>query len=557
MPDGTALWLVKGNKSGIVSTIFLNMLIQLIVNVYTQIMDDWPVEAIISFYLGDDSALATLLRELNPYKYYEAFGLVLKAPPICSEEIQETEFGSKKFKQLPDQSYVFTVNVEKSLCSLKYLSTWRPTEDPTVYLEKLNSLILEAAWSDGVEKLVAHRDHFLANYDFSWTGKEFLDALGGVRGLTELREMHKSGEVHECSIAHLNMPKNTRSKKGRKAGKARIGGRGPGRQNSQVSKLAAAVKALGGQPNRNTKGQHLQARSQMRSGASKGEADLVGSILRMVRDPCNAPPKPIPDPYNGKVQILKSVDRHVVTMDASGNRVYGITPCSYAQVYISGASVFSTFISTSSGLYAGEFANNDNFKHFRAIAMCAKFTPQLPADTQAPTAETICIPNVTSNTFTTLAHLDNQPRDLQPSRAPFEVAWCPRQVTDYVPLDCGNSSAYLAGTDILGQKIHERPAIWIMFKGGPASTVCGVLEITTVWECFLDPLKEYRMGVTSPSNQAVLDKVLNALPSVLWSSAGEAVERVSSYAARIAKAAASPAGQAALSVGKSLVMAAL
>jgi hypothetical protein len=194
---GDLYLLEKNNKSGSPFTIFVNMILQGVILEYTRLesgaTDTWNY-----VLCGDDNILVKPDDGIDPFEFYPNFGLKMKY--VYKEtRFEDSEFLSKKFVYLERyKAYVGVVDVEKHLCSLKY----EPVSDPGLVLQKVNSLILESAWSDGVERLVqfreelirlAHNTPFVEQWRIGMAGVESLD-------LCRLRHLYKPEKFRSFEI---------------------------------------------------------------------------------------------------------------------------------------------------------------------------------------------------------------------------------------------------------------------------------------------------------------------------------------------------------------------
>lgn len=191
-PNGDLVFLDKNNKSGSAFTIHVNMVLQLVIHFYTQIMWEIKEECVapeVRFcYCGDDN-LSVLPKDTayDPYRYYSDFGLVLKYVRK-TQNLSEVEFLSRYFVQY-NGNWVARVDVAKHLCSLKF----NTPVSRAVYVQKCNSLIEECANSPGVEALVKHRAFALsrrADMVVRYDPEEYKLALSSVRSLDECRRLH-------------------------------------------------------------------------------------------------------------------------------------------------------------------------------------------------------------------------------------------------------------------------------------------------------------------------------------------------------------------------------
>lgn len=153
---------VGGNVSGGAGTIFINMIIGLIFMSYgyfkagkQDLLPTMKAELCGDDSITSNSALSVEEDDLIVSSSIEDFGWTMKYH-THSDNILDLDFCSKGTR-LAGGTYVSTFSVDKCLDSLKYYSSTVASE----YLDKINSLITECAWSDGVEKLVSHRDAFI------------------------------------------------------------------------------------------------------------------------------------------------------------------------------------------------------------------------------------------------------------------------------------------------------------------------------------------------------------------------------------------------------------
>lgn len=180
--DGYAVFLDKGNKSGIASTIFVNMILQLVIKAYTCRKQTILLDDYVHNFCGDDSVFSVpqWLSGFDPYMYYSNFGLVVKYSKTVS--VETFEYLSKGVVPLHGMYYP-VADANKMLCSLAEFTE----VSSGAYLAKLNSLIMECAWSPTVSILIAHRDFVLAHAkpDAAWK-----DALLSVFSLAKCRSMY-------------------------------------------------------------------------------------------------------------------------------------------------------------------------------------------------------------------------------------------------------------------------------------------------------------------------------------------------------------------------------
>lgn len=271
---GHAVFLDKNNKSGSAFTIHVNMILQGVMLEYAHLQSgelDFPTYAL----CGDDNLLCTTSTE-DPFRVYPEFGIILKYVNK-SKDVADVEFMSKGFK-LVDGRYVPTVDAQKHLCSLEC----DPTTDVGLYLQACNSMIVESAFSPGVEDLVKVRDSVLIDMK-SLRCPMTLDSqrsgLATVRTLVESRQMYDP--IPQSAFRSTNMPpkkttnQNERRRRAQQSArdKSRAAGSGNGaRGRARPARGGAAASSRGSIP----RGPALDSatslflRSQMDPWAGKG-----------------------------------------------------------------------------------------------------------------------------------------------------------------------------------------------------------------------------------------------------------------------------------------------
>jgi hypothetical protein len=287
---------------------------------------------------------------------------------------------------------------------------------------------------------------------------------------------------------------------------------------------------------------------------SKGEAELVGKVLRMMIDPCNSPAVSIPDAYNGKTILVKSVTRSSFSLDGSGNRGVMIAPTSKSKIAVSGASTYSTWTFFDDQLQA-ELAGGD-YAYGRQVAMCATIKPLLPTTSAAPSIRSWCGPHLsTSDRTSSGTNFNDKPLANHQTRVDVEAAWCAREMKNFVPIlptvAPGASSA-----NIEGGLLSYVPALHFELTGGTASAPLE-LEVVTVYEMFYSESSQYKPGLIPVTNMTVMSRVISGIRSFKWMRDGSAIGAVTQYANKAMKFAQRPDVQAAWSIGKDVALAAI
>jgi hypothetical protein len=182
---GDLVFLDKNNKSGGAFTIHVNMILQAVILEYTRLRQG---RLAVQHYMlcGDDNLLCQSRCGFDPFEYYPDFGIVLKYVHR-SDTLTDLEFMSKKFHRRLD-GIVPVVDTEKHLCSVKF----EKTRSVALFIQKLNSIILESAWSPGVERLCMIRDLIrpLLDRPGAGTKEERQGALNGWWSLKKCRDFH-------------------------------------------------------------------------------------------------------------------------------------------------------------------------------------------------------------------------------------------------------------------------------------------------------------------------------------------------------------------------------
>lgn len=318
-----------------------------------------------------------------------------------------------------------------------------------------------------------------------------------------------------------------------------------------ANRLAALERNV---PGRAGAKRNVQSKMVVHSPSNKDEAELSGSVLRMMTDPCHAPPVSFPDQFAGKTVLIRSQTRAQFTLDGGGNRGIYVTPSSSNKINFSGASTYSTWTQVHDALQTSELTSSD-YVYGRTVAMCATVKPLMPSTDTAPDVRSWCGPQLVAADRTAAGvGFTDKPSTVHEVRSDAEVGWCARQIADFVPRLA--TSAYDAGTTIVGANNKNAPAIHFDLQGGSASAPM-VLEVTCVYEMFYSESQQFKPGVRSPTNLQVASVVINAIPTLKWVRDGAAIARVTEYANRVYKIAQRPDVQRAWSVGKALAIAVL
>jgi len=300
------------------------------------------------------------------------------------------------------------------------------------------------------------------------------------------------------------------------------------------------------------RGENHVSKMFFKSPSAKGEAALAGDVLKMMLDPCSAPPVSVPDAHSGKVALIRSVSRQAFILDASGNRGIIVFPNSKSKIAFSGAAAYGTWVFFDDSLQA-EVGGSD-YSFIRQIASCVTLTPRQGDDTAKGGIIAWCGPSLsTSDRTSSGTGLNDKELHILPVDAPSEVGWCPRQIADFVPF-VGSTAPGAASACINSQLMSYIPSVHLDISGGTASAPYE-LAVTSVYECFYSQSQQFRPGMPSPTNFAAMSLIINAVRNLSWVRDSDMIHKAASYAEKVKRFIERPEVQAAWSVGKTLALA--
>lgn len=279
--DGSLYYLNKNNKSGGLFTISVNMILQGVILMYTRLKHGYNSPWNYAL-CGDDNILVKTPDGFNPFVEYPSFGLVMKKMEV-NRSIFDCEFLSKRFSR-EGKFLVATVDVEKHLCSMKY----EPTNDAGDYVLKLNSIIMESAWSAGVDRLVRLRElvYPLVNEPGKCSGVSRQLAVDSYFSLEECKRMHFYVPEHASSHLNINyLNKNYflnlsrhMARKGKKNGGGKQGQSSPAKR-ARRQRQRARRRGRGSQgANQGSMGAYSQGGMVTRAAPAAVGASFYGSI---------------------------------------------------------------------------------------------------------------------------------------------------------------------------------------------------------------------------------------------------------------------------------------
>jgi hypothetical protein len=279
---------------------------------------------------------------------------------------------------------------------------------------------------------------------------------------------------------------------------------------------------------------YTQVAAKIGKGAVKdmSSSKLASSMMRQLLDPCSSPPFPIPIGNHGSQSILSSTTVIPISTDASGDRGIFIQPFPTALVSYSGASTFGTWTSSDDA----NVALLSLSKYVRVVGLCVRIQKTSGSDTKAGVAVAGCFP-ISPGTFTNPSSSAALNTLLAENGAEFfatsdgmEMAWCPSDQKDLVPYVY--TSTIGSDTDIDGRALNQRPSLAIALSAAAGSEF--VIVVHARYQYWFTPANQPYGSPAPAQDQAAVDKVFSLIPQVCWMKQGSAVERVSSYAAKIA-----------------------
>jgi hypothetical protein len=279
---------------------------------------------------------------------------------------------------------------------------------------------------------------------------------------------------------------------------------------------------------------YTQVAAKINPGAVKdaSSSKLAAAMMRQLLDPCSSPPFPIPIGNHGSQSTLSSTTVIPFSTDASGDRGIFIQPFPTALVSLSGLSTFGTWV-------ASNDANQGLLslsKFVRVTGLCVRIQKTSGSDTKAGVAVAGCFP-ISPGTFTNPSSSTALNTLLAENGAEFfatsdgmEMAWCPSEQKDLVPFVY--TSTIGSDTDIDGRALNQRPSLCMAISAAADSEFVAVVHAR--YQYWFAPANQPYGSPAPAQDQAAVDKVFSLIPQVCWMKQGSAVERVSSYAAKVA-----------------------
>jgi len=287
----------------------------------------------------------------------------------------------------------------------------------------------------------------------------------------------------------------------------------------------------------------------------RGQSRNAGGVMQQLLDPCHAPDLPIPDGTHGRSESVRSITRFSFQIEGTGQRGIIVNPTANDMIEASGAAVYATWLQTDDSSYAG-ILNSGAYKYIRLKSMCVKFVKTSAFDTSAGIILGAAMPEIDyldrTTTTASLTFLTQEPHVAEyAGDAVPEFLWKPRNIADFAPF----IPAALArtGVDINGRDLSRIPSMHFELTGGDATNTKFTMIVTKRYECFLGPASQARGADNYVQDTVAMDKVMSSVSSVKWSRFGDNVDKVSGYAASVARVLGGPAaGSAVGAVGSAV-----
>lgn len=280
----------------------------------------------------------------------------------------------------------------------------------------------------------------------------------------------------------------------------------------------------------------------------KSVSKAAGEVVQQIIDPCLGPMVSMPDDYQGKVELVKSVTLQNTTADATGIRGIIVNAGSASKISFSGDSTYATW-THSDDEHDSDF--DTNYKHMRCTGYCVKVQAIGGDDVNKGTLVSVCAPNVSYTARTaSLVGIVDLPLQRHDMRTPFEMAWCPRSAKDFTPFV--PSQTTYSGNDVSGAALLSVPALHLEIIGSTEG-VDYFITVTARYEGFLKPASEYRGAQSAGQSSTAMDMIMNSLKSFSYVRVGNAIGRVAGNAAKVAGLIGLPAISSALMAGSTLI----